>query len=118
MRTNRTRAGWASTFLLFTVLTAARADEGQAGAAFLDIPVGARPAALAGAYAAIATDAYAPFWNPAGLGFLGGTQFSAMHLSYLGGMSYEFISLVDPLTPGHSLGASVQYFNTGTARGM
>ena len=41
---------------------------GTEGASFLDIPVGAGPAALGGAYTALATDAYAPIYNPAGLG--------------------------------------------------
>ena len=44
------------------------ASSGTEGASFLDIPVGAEPAALGSAYTALATNAYAPVWNPAGLG--------------------------------------------------
>lgn len=40
---------------------------GTAGGQFLKIPVGARAAAMAGAYIAIANDATALFWNPAGI---------------------------------------------------
>jgi hypothetical protein len=40
---------------------------GTSGAQFLQIPVGARPAAMGGAYIAQASDAAALFWNPAGI---------------------------------------------------
>lgn len=40
---------------------------GTSGAQFLQIPVGARPAAMGGAYTAHASDAAALFWNPAGM---------------------------------------------------
>src|SRR4051812_32695971 len=71
---------------------AASAVHGQAGtegASFLDIPVGGRPAALGGAYAAQAFDAYAPVYNPAGLGFLQRNELAGMHLSYLDTINYE-----------------------------
>src|SRR5450631_2020075 len=50
------------------------ASAGTEGASFLDIPVGAGPAALGSAYTALATNAYAPVWNPAGLGMLNGNE--------------------------------------------
>jgi hypothetical protein len=40
---------------------------GTSGAQFLQIPVGAKPAAMGGAYTAQANDAAALFWNPAGI---------------------------------------------------
>lgn len=91
---------------------------GTEGASFLDIPVGARPAALGSAYSPIATDAYAPTWNPAGLGFLSSTQLAGMHLAYLENTSYEYASLVHPLSPGHALGTSIQYFRPDTISGL
>ena len=39
----------------------------QAGMTFLDIDLGARPAAMGGAFISAAGDPNAPFWNPAGL---------------------------------------------------
>jgi hypothetical protein len=90
------------------------AAAGTEGASFLDIPVGARPAAMGASYSALASDAYAPVWNPAGLGFLKDTELAGMHLSYLETMNYEFASFVHPLSPGHSLGVSVQYFTPGS----
>jgi hypothetical protein len=61
----------------------------------------------------LAADAYAPVWNPGGLGFLDSTQLAGMHLSYLESINYEFASFVHPITPGHSLGVSIQYFSPG-----
>jgi len=85
---------------------------------FLDIPVGAGPAALGAAYTALATNAYAPTWNPAGLGRLSGTELAAQHLSYLESMNYEYLSFVHPLNAQDSgtkrgIGFSMQYLGSG-----
>ena len=105
------------------VAVAARAGwcaSGTEGASFLDIPVGGAPAALGSAYTAQATDVYAPVWNPAGLAFLTGVEFTGTHLSYLGPVYYEHASVVAPVGKDHEtgaapagLGASVQYLGTG-----
>jgi hypothetical protein len=106
-----------------------KASSGTEGAAFLDIPVGAGPAALGGAYTAIATDAYAPTYNPAGLGFLDSTQLSGQHLSYIDSLHYEYLSFAVPIPrssnctnpadcPGSALGGSIQYLGTGDIDGM
>ena len=104
-----------------------RASSGTEGAAFLDIPVGAGPAALGSAYSALASDAYAPVYNPAGLGFLRTPQLAAQHLSYLEAIHDEFGSFVFPLAPARdsvaegrvrgALGVSVQYLGSGDIPG-
>ena len=106
--------------LLFLWQAADRAwgASGTEAASFLDIPVGGRPAALGSSYSALASDAYAPVWNPAGLGFLNSTQLAGMHLSYLETITDEFVSFVHPLSPGHSIGVSGQYFSPGNSKGM
>jgi hypothetical protein len=94
----------------------------------LDIPVGGRPAAMGGAYSALATDAYAVNLNPGGLGFLRSTQFSGQHVSYLESSQYNYLSMGVPLPrsaacgpsgacPGTSLGGSIQYFSAGNFTG-
>jgi hypothetical protein len=93
------------------------ASSGTEGASFLDIPVGAGPAAMGSAYTALATDAYGPVYNPAGLGFLPDTQIAAQHLWYLESLHYEFLSIVHPLSIGKSLGVSAQYLGTGDITG-
>lgn len=88
-------------------------SSGTEGASFLDIPVGAGPAALGGAYTAQAEDAYAPNWNPAALGFLPSTQIAGQHLSYLESIRYEYLSFVHPFKEKGGLGFSVQYLTSG-----
>ncbi len=108
----------------------ALAASGTEGASFLDIPVGAGPAALGGAYTALATDLYAPVWNPAGLGFLESTQVGGQHLAYLESIHYEHLGFVIPLTrPAAAvsqgekagaqggLGVSAQYLGSGDIAG-
>jgi hypothetical protein len=97
----------------------ALASSGTEGASFLDIPVGAGPAAMGSAYTALATNAYAPTWNPGALGFVPGLEFSGQHLSYLESINYEYISAVFPLPRSResgvqrTLGFSAQYLGSG-----
>lgn len=61
---------------------AARAQNpniGTSGAQFLQIGIGARPAALGGAYVGAAHDASSLFWNPAGIADVSG---HSMHFSH------------------------------------
>jgi hypothetical protein len=101
-----------SAFLVFFWAVSAYAFSGHEGAAFLDIPVGARPAALGDSYTALAEDAYAPAYNPAGLGLLKGGQFSGQHISYLENTHYEFLSLGIPFSSGRGFGVSVRYLGS------
>ncbi len=96
------------------------ASSGTEGASFLDIPVGAGPASLGSAYTALATNAYAPTWNPAGLGFNDANEMAAQHLSYLESIHYEYLSFSHPLGDAHgsnpthrSIGVSAQYLASG-----
>jgi len=93
------------------------AGTGETGAAFLNIPVGARPAAMGSAYSALAEDSYGTVWNPGGLAFSPGTELTAQHLSYLESIHYEYAGLAHALKPGRTLAASVQYLGTGDVTG-
>ena len=53
---------------------------GEAGAIFLLIAPGARAGGLGEAQVAVTNDAYASYWNPAGLGFLKGQELSLMYV--------------------------------------
>jgi hypothetical protein len=91
----------------------AASGSGTQGAAFLDIPIGGAPAAMGSAYTALATDAYAPVLNPAGLGFLDSPQFAGHHISYLETSYYDFFSYVHPINSRSALGISAQYLGSG-----
>jgi len=58
--------------LLVTSIQAFSQDLANISGTFVDIGFGARPMGLGGAYTAIANDAYATLWNPAGLANLQG----------------------------------------------
>jgi hypothetical protein len=60
-------------------------------------------AALGDAYSALASDSYAPVWNPAGLGFLKTTELAMMHLSSPSSVSYGAYSLAYGQTLGDKL---------------
>ena len=68
--------------------------QSEAGAIFLLIAPGARAGGMGEAQVAVANDAYASYWNPAGLGFLDGQELALMHVNWLPGLAddlyYEF----------------------------
>ena len=68
--------------------------QSEAGAIFLLIAPGARAGGMGEAQTAVANDAYASYWNPAGLGFLEGKELALMHVNWLPGLAddlyYEF----------------------------
>lgn len=66
---------------------------------FLTLGVGARALAMGGAGTALSDNAYAPYWNPAGLGQLTRYEVSFMHSTLNGEDAYDFVSFVVPLAP-------------------
>ncbi|HEX3074364.1 MAG TPA: PorV/PorQ family protein [Ignavibacteriales bacterium] len=81
---------------------------GTSAASFLEIGAGARAMAMGGAYASVANDASALYWNPAGAVWGENFQIEVMHNSWLAGTSYDFAGVVIPL-PGlrSALGLSI-----------
>jgi hypothetical protein len=72
--------------LVLIVITVGGADAyvHKYAAAFLDTGVGARALAMGGAFVAVADDATAAYWNPAGLAQLGSREFTLMHAGQWG----------------------------------
>jgi len=84
-------------FLLPHVASEVQADEiDRAGAgSFLFDGVGARPLAMGGSFVAVADDATAAYWNPAGLGQIEGGGLSAMYADrFSTGLRYQFLNFV------------------------
>ncbi|UCE66687.1 MAG: PorV/PorQ family protein [Candidatus Zixiibacteriota bacterium] len=77
---------------------------GSAGA-FLDIGIGAKAIAMGKAYSAMAGDATALFWNPAGLALSDKKEISAMHAFIFEDRAINYAAFVYPIS-GHSLGAA------------
>jgi hypothetical protein len=69
------------------------ASGGMNGLAFLKLDVDARAAGMAGAYTALANDASAAYWNPAGLAAQPHNSLILMHNAWLADISQEFAAL-------------------------
>jgi hypothetical protein len=115
-----------STILLIILITSLNAfgasgDGGDAGA-FLKNGIGVRPISMGKAFVAIADDANAGYWNPAGLAKLAHPQMSFMYsnpMNYdlIGGggvknIGYHTLSAAVP-SPYGSVGLNVAYLNVG-----
>jgi hypothetical protein len=93
------------------VCVAEDGDGGQPGA-FLNLGVGVRALTLGKAYTALADDAEATYWNPAGLAQIERFDFSFMYAepfkSEFSGIDYQFIALGGKTSIG-SIGVSFLY---------
>lgn len=77
---------------------------------FLFLDAGARPVALGGAYTALAKDANALLYNPAGLGEINEQQAVFMHNSYFQDITQEYIAYASP----QGWGLSCNYLDFGS----
>ncbi len=77
-------------------LNAQTGSAGQGGE-FLRYGVGARALAMGRAFTALANDASAVYWNPAGLGTLNQWQLAAMHSRLFADSRYQYLAVAGPL---------------------
>jgi len=90
---------------------------GEAGAVFLLIAPGAGPAATGEAQVAKVDDAYASYYNPAGLAFLPGRELALMHVNWLPNLAsdlyYEFLAYRQEYPGLGVLGGYVVFLDLG-----
>jgi len=90
---------------------------GEAGAIFLMIAPGAGPAATGEAQVAKVGDAYASYYNPAGLGFLSGREAALMHVNWLPNLAddlfYEFMAYRHEVPGLGTFGGHIIFLNLG-----
>jgi len=86
--------------------------KGTTGAAFLTMGMGARAVGMGRAYSAVAADASAVSWNPAGL--VRAPEFSMMfmHASYLADISFDYLSF-SKSNGSVAFGGALAYLNGG-----
>ena len=87
-------------FLLILLLPSSVFAGQNTGASFLRIGTGARPAALGGAYTALAADVDALYYNPGGLANLTRREFGATHAEYLLDTRFDFVGYAQPTSYG------------------
>lgn len=90
-----------------TLCSSARAYDHKYAAEFLNIGVGARAGAMGGAFSAVADDATACYWNPAGLCLLPHRQVGVMHSAqFANQVKYDYVVFGTP-HGAESYGASL-----------
>lgn len=82
------------------------------GSAFLKIGLGARPVGMGGAYVAVADNADAIFWNPAGLSQIDDLHFSFTHVHWFQQIQYEALNGAQALSNQLSFGLGLQFLHT------
>jgi hypothetical protein len=85
---------------------------GECGAQFLKMGVGARACAMGEAFAAVADDASATYWNAAGLRQLKKVEVLAMQNFWLLDMSYQYVAVAVP-SPVGVFGVAAAYSSSG-----
>jgi hypothetical protein len=69
---------------------------GTTAAKFLSIPVGGRALAMGGAYVAVANDASAMYWNPAGIARATQSEAIFAHASWVADIDFNYAGIVVP----------------------
>ncbi|MBU0692224.1 PorV/PorQ family protein [bacterium] len=80
---------------------------GTTAAPFLGIAIGARAVGMGGAFVAVADDATALYWNPAGISSVEHFATNLVHTDWLHDLSYNVVGAVLPIAEGQSIGAQV-----------
>lgn len=92
--------------------------QSTAGGISTQIQVGGRAEALGRSYTALADDATAAWWNPAGLGFLDKNNLSMMHTQLVPNLAsdvyFDYGSFVHHYEGWGGLGVSLAYLSYGT----
>jgi len=94
------------------------AGPGDAGAAFLKIPVDARIIGIGEAGAAYIDKASALYYNPAGLGKIETIDLLFTHNEWLLGMNHEYLAMAFNLKKLGTFGIAFNYWGSGSIQGV
>jgi hypothetical protein len=86
---------------------------GTTAAAFLEIGAGARAQAMGGAFTAIASDATAMYWNPAGIARLGRMEATFNYANWFLDTQYAYTGVVAPIGSSMAIGINATHFGFG-----
>ena len=90
-----------------------QANDGLPGEYLTNFGVNARALAMGNAYTALANDASAPYWNPAGLGQLSWQEATFLYANLYSGTSLSYLSYAQPFLERNVLGISWVSLGTG-----
>ena len=117
---NRSAAALAGLLTLTVGLRAggfSSSAKGTSAADFLKVGMGARPLALGEAYTALADDALALSWNPAGLARTPHLSVVLAHTAYLESINFEHAAVALKLPLGLAVGGALQFQTVGDVTG-
>jgi hypothetical protein len=80
---------------------------GTTSAKFLSIPVGARAVGMGGAFVAVANDASAMYWNPAGIARLDRSEALFTHSDWIADINFNYGGVVLPIEGLGTVGVSL-----------
>jgi len=99
--------------LISSSVGAVEADGGYAGA-FMQVPIGARPTAMGGAYLAIADDGAGPLYNPAGVAGLQSTLFASSYRTLRLDRRLGYVTFLYPAKERAVIGINWLYAGSGS----
>ena len=85
---------------------------GTTSAPFLEIDVGSKAVGMGSAFVAVANDATALYWNPAGIARLSGNEMVFIHTEWIANINYDFVGTVFPLGDLGVIGISIISLST------
>ena len=85
---------------------------GTTSAPFLEIEVGSKAVGMGSAFVAVANDATALYWNPAGISRLPGNETVLIHTEWIANINYDFVGTVFPMGNLGVLGISIISLST------
>lgn len=97
----------ATALLVFSLSAYAVSKVGSTAAPFLNIAVGARAIGMGGAFTAMADDATALYWNPAGISGIKKFEAAFIHTDWLTDLRYDVVGAVLPLQHDDAIGAQI-----------
>ncbi len=112
--------GWISLIVIIALLgkvSIAATNAGRTTADFLLIGIGARAAAMGGAYTAVSEDALAAYWNPAGLASLEEGEVAFGHFAWYQDITLENGTMAYRINDRSTLAASVTFLDYGQIDG-
>lgn len=86
---------------------------GTTAAAFLEIGVGSRAIGMGEAFSAVADDATAIYWNPAGIARLQKNEALLLHTKWFADINFDFAAVTLSLGNFGTMGASISTLNMG-----
>ena len=80
---------------------------GTAAASFLKFAPSPRATAMGESYASVTEDAYAAYWNPAGLGSLEQAELAVTYNASFQDVTHQYVSMAFPMTYGSTLDINI-----------